>query len=144
YPCQTGQYRMRTWATRESVPAAGRPKAAACRRRSCRDAGPRRCSGRMDDAQRDQAIADLLQRVDTLERLIAPRPTPVPERRAAPPKPSAPAPDFSWLVGPRGFALAGAVVTILGLGFLFALATSRGWVGPAARCAFRTVFSLLP
>lgn len=43
--------------------------------------------------------------------------------------------DVSWLTGPRGLAVAGGVVTLLGIVFVFALAASRGWIGPAVRCS---------
>ncbi|HSO01369.1 MAG TPA: DUF2339 domain-containing protein, partial [Gaiellaceae bacterium] len=37
------------------------------------------------------------------------------------------------LLGARGLALAGGVVTLLGIVFFFALAASNGWIGPVAR-----------
>lgn len=43
--------------------------------------------------------------------------------------------DLSWLAGPTGLAVAGGVVTLLGIVFVFALAASRGWIGPAVRCS---------
>jgi len=51
--------------------------------------------------------------------------------------------DLSWLAGARGLALAGGAVTLLGIVFLFALAASRGWIGPTARCAIGAGVSLL-
>ena len=51
--------------------------------------------------------------------------------------------DLSWLAGARGLALAGGVVTLLGIVFVFALAASRGWIGPAARCAIGGGVSVL-
>lgn len=110
----------------------------------------------MDDSHRQQAIAELTERVALLERRTANEVAALraeidalrgPARRPQPARPRqtahTPSPDLSWLVGPRGFALAGGLVTILGLGFLFALAASRGWIGPAARCAFGAGLSLL-
>ena len=76
-----------------------------------------------------------------LDRLRAPR-------RAGTPAPARPAPprerrelDLGWLAGPRGMALAGGVVTLLGIVFVFALAASRGWIGPGVRCAVGAVVS---
>ena len=113
----------------------------------------------MDDGQREQAIAELTRRITSLERrtsteLAALRvelaalggPAHVPwqsEPKSAAGVPATRAqPDLSWLVGPRGFALAGGVVTLLGFAFLFALAASRGWVGPGVRCVFGVALSL--
>ncbi|MGL6280148.1 MAG: DUF2339 domain-containing protein, partial [Gaiella sp.] len=39
------------------------------------------------------------------------------------------------LTGARVFAIAGGVVTLLGVLFLFVLAANRGWIGPAERVA---------
>jgi hypothetical protein len=61
--------------------------------------------------------------------------------------PSAPAArtqrDLSWLAGPTGLAIAGGVVTLLGIVFVFALAASRGWIGPAVRCSIGGGVSLV-
>jgi hypothetical protein len=35
--------------------------------------------------------------------------------------------------GAKGLAVAGGVVTVLGIVFFFALAVNRGWIGPGAR-----------
>lgn len=48
----------------------------------------------------------------------------------------------SELSGGRGFALAGGVVTLLGIVFLFVLAANRGWVGPVARVSCGAAASL--
>lgn len=48
----------------------------------------------------------------------------------------------SELSGARGFALAGGVVTLLGIVFLFVLAANRGWIGPAARVSIGAGASL--
>src|SRR5947209_17893969 len=51
--------------------------------------------------------------------------------------------DLSWLAGPTGLAVAGGAVTLLGIVFVFALAASRGWIGPAVRCSIGGGVSLL-
>jgi hypothetical protein len=43
--------------------------------------------------------------------------------------------DFSALFGPKALAIAGGVVTLLGVVFFFILAVDRGWVGPVGRVA---------
>lgn len=48
----------------------------------------------------------------------------------------------SELSGARGFALAGGIVTLLGIVFLFVLAANRGWIGPVARVSIGAVASL--
>ncbi len=112
----------------------------------------------MDDVHREHAIAELTARITSLERrttddVAALRAelqaveaaAHVPwqsETKPARPAAARPQHDLSWLVGPRGFALAGGVVTLLGLAFLFALASSRGWVGPGMRCVFGVALSL--
>jgi uncharacterized membrane protein len=77
----------------------------------------------------------------TAKPVTPPRPQPV--RPAAPPPPEPrpsfwerydlPRMDWSDLLGARGLALAGGVVTLLGVVFFFALAASNGWIGPVAR-----------
>jgi uncharacterized membrane protein len=47
----------------------------------------------------------------------------------------------SELSGARAFALAGGVVTLLGIVFLFVLAANRGWIGPVARVSIGAVAS---
>jgi uncharacterized membrane protein len=68
-----------------------------------------------------------------------------PERQ--PPGPAAPPPpppprepaawereiDFGDLLGAKGLAWAGGIVTVLGVVFFFVLAVNRGWIGPAER-----------
>ena len=51
--------------------------------------------------------------------------------------------DLSWLEGPTGLAVAGGAVTLLGIVFVFALAASRGWIGPAVRCSIGGGVSVL-
>jgi uncharacterized membrane protein len=59
----------------------------------------------------------------------------VPPRPAAPPDPSFwdRDVDLAALVGPKAFAIAGGVVTLLGVVFFFVLAANRGWIGPELR-----------
>lgn len=45
------------------------------------------------------------------------------------------------LSGGRAFAVAGGVVTLLGIVFLFVLAANRGWIGPVARVSIGAVVS---
>src|SRR5262245_32583191 len=85
----------------------------------------------------------------------SPSPSPLPEpTRPAPPaparpsrKPAPPRPrrqiDWSAVFGPTGLAVVGAVVTVLGIVFFFALAVNRGWIGPVARVALGSTASLL-
>ena len=47
------------------------------------------------------------------------------------------------LLGARGVALAGGVVTLLGIVFFFVLATNRGWIGPMARVSLGAGASVL-
>jgi uncharacterized membrane protein len=63
----------------------------------------------------------------------APRPEPMPVPRPDR-RPEQSSLDLSWLTGARGLAVAGGSVTLLGIVFVFALAASRGWIGPSARC----------
>ena len=47
------------------------------------------------------------------------------------------------LLGARGLALAGGVVTLLGVVFFFALAASNGWIGPVERVLLGAIASAL-
>jgi uncharacterized membrane protein len=82
-----------------------------------------------------------------------PRPTPAPTTpppRVAPPAPVR-APSFDWgrtvstadLMGAKALALAGGVVTLLGVVFFFVLAVNRGWIGPELRVACGGIASAL-
>jgi len=73
----------------------------------------------------------------------APVATPVRKRGAAAPAPVRKPVDLSWLEGPTGLAVAGGAVTLLGIVFVFALAASRGWIGPAVRCSIGGGVSVL-
>jgi uncharacterized membrane protein len=81
-----------------------------------------------------------------------PRPAPAAPRQVVTPPPAAPprqealtpprrpyyvdhAFDFSALIGPKAFAIAGGIVTLLGVVFFFVLAANRGWIGPELRVA---------
>lgn len=46
------------------------------------------------------------------------------------------------LVGPKAFAIAGGVVTLLGVVFFFVLAANRGWIGPELRVALGAAASI--
>ena len=71
-------------------------------------------------------------------------PAHVPPMRTAPPAPPAPPrpprfqlPELSSadLFGAKALAIAGGIVTLLGIVFFFVLAVNRGWIGPEARVA---------
>jgi len=79
-----------------------------------------------------------------------PRPAPAPAAprvahapAPAPPPPRPPRREVDWntVFGAKGLAVAGGVVTVLGIVFFFALAVNRGWIGPGARVAFGAVAS---
>ena len=88
--------------------------------------------------------------------VTAARPAPAPQpRRRAPMPPRRAKPSF-WsrevmlprleaadLLGARGLALAGGVVTLLGVIFFFALAASNGWIGPVERVVLGAIASAL-
>jgi Predicted membrane protein (DUF2339) len=67
-----------------------------------------------------------------------PQPRPQPTRRTV----AQLAADWD-LLGARGVALAGGVVTLLGIVFFFVLATNRGWIGPLARVSLGAAASAL-
>ena len=74
------------------------------------------------------------------------RPTkPLPVAQA-PPRPAPPKPrreiDYSALFGAFGLAVAGGIVTVLGIVFFFVLAANRGWIGPELRVAFGAAASV--
>ena len=69
--------------------------------------------------------------------------TPMPRIPPARPRPPREPVDLSWLTGPRGLAIAGGIVTLLGIAFVFVLAASRGWIGPAVRCSIGAGVSAL-
>jgi uncharacterized membrane protein len=51
--------------------------------------------------------------------------------------------DTSALLGARGLALAGGIVTLLGVVFFFVLAVNNGWIGPAARVSLGAAASAI-
>ncbi|HXV95628.1 MAG TPA: DUF2339 domain-containing protein [Gaiellaceae bacterium] len=91
-------------------------------------------------------------------RAAPPSPPPPPPRaRPKPPSPPAPAPasappappprprrelELSRLLGAFGLAVAGGIVTVLGIVFFFVLAANRGWIGPELRLAFGAAASV--
>ena len=71
----------------------------------------------------------------------APPPRPVPAPASRPARPTRPARprreyDLSKLFGAFGLAVAGGIVTVLGIVFLFVLAVNRGWINPELRLLF--------
>ena len=76
------------------------------------------------------------------------RPTkPPPAARPTLPPPAPPAKprreiDYSALFGAFGLAVAGGIVTVLGIVFFFVLAANRGWIGP--ECRSKTTFERHP
>jgi uncharacterized membrane protein len=78
----------------------------------------------------------------------APAPSRAPPRARAQPAPPAPPrpPAFSFpelsfsdLLGAKALAVAGGIVTLLGIIFFFILAVNRGWIGPGGRVAMGAV-----
>ena len=73
----------------------------------------------------------------------AQRPAAPPPRREPEPRPAQAAFSFDWgrtisaadLMGAKALALAGGIVTLLGVLFFFVLAVNRGWIGPELRIA---------
>jgi uncharacterized membrane protein len=77
---------------------------------------------------------------------VEPEPAPAPPPFVPPPRgPSLAdrlaAIDTSELLGARGLALAGGIVTLLGVIFFFVLAVNNGWIGPVARVSLGAVAS---
>ena len=124
----------------------------------------------LDDLERrlDHIHSELRELRAAVVEPAAPQPAPSPPPRAAsqrawtppPPKPApAPTPKNEpsfWernvtlpriepadLLGARGLAWAGGVVTLLGVVFFFVLAVNRGWIGPAERVLLGTLASSL-
>jgi uncharacterized membrane protein len=121
----------------------------------------------------ESKLDELLRRVERLEQRAwfpaepAPAPTPPAPERAAPapvsrpaappppPPPAQPAParpgvldrplefDLEELLGGRLLAWLGAVAIVLGIGFFFAMAVSRGWIDEPTRVTLAYVGSTL-
>jgi uncharacterized membrane protein len=74
-----------------------------------------------------------------------PSPPAVPPRRepARPPTFELPSMSFSDLLGARALAIAGGIVTLLGIVFFFVLAVNRGWIGPGGRVALGGIAAAL-
>jgi uncharacterized membrane protein len=93
---------------------------------------------------RPEPVSSTLMREPTPRRVPAPpqpAPSPRPPRRQTPPRPKREI-DWSAAFGAKGLAVAGGVVTVLGIVFFFALAVNRGWIGPGARVALGSAASL--
>jgi len=74
-----------------------------------------------------------------------PAPRPVTERRSAPrsaPRITLPKLEAADLMGARTLAVAGGIVTLLGVVLLFVLAVNRGWIGPVERVLFGAAASM--
>lgn len=78
-----------------------------------------------------------------------PSPRPLPrslrpeQRRVQPPPKTRREIELADLLGARTLAVAGGVVTLLGILFFFVLAVERGWIGPGARVSLGAIASLL-
>jgi len=60
------------------------------------------------------------------------------------PRPPRQRPQFELdLLGPRALAIAGGIVTLLGIVFFFVLAVNRGWIGPNARVTLGAIAASL-
>ena len=80
--------------------------------------------------------AESLTPVQTQPRpRTAPWPPAAPSRPPREPRPAREPVDLSGLLGAKALAIAGGVVTLLGIVFFFILAVDRGWIGPAGRVA---------
>jgi uncharacterized membrane protein len=122
-------------------------------------------SRRLDELTRE--LADIRRIAEggavTPPATAPPTPPPAPVPAAPPPEPKPlptfPAPlraerkpkprpwdrelDFGELMGAKGLAWAGGIVTVLGVVFFFVLAVNRGWIGPAERVGLGALASLL-
>jgi len=121
---------------------------------------------RLNDLERK--LRALEAELDEVRSLAAPAPPPEPPVWVRPPaepepvafsEPPAPPPvarpprreptfelprlDFSKLLGAKSLALAGGIVTLLGVVFLFVLAVDRGWIGPGARLSLGATVAVL-
>ncbi len=113
---------------------------------------------RLDEAE--SRLRSLERELADLRRLVAapapaepreaPVPTPAPAPRVAPPPapvrtraPRRPRRALADLLDARVLAVAGGIVTLLGVVFLFVLAVNRGWIGPAERVLAGALVSAL-
>jgi hypothetical protein len=110
-----------------------------------------------------EQLDDLTRRVAAIEHELMPRRAPVTETparapwpapaahtaprreppRPAPPRRELPRLEVSDLLGARALAIAGGVVTLLGVGFFFVLAVDHGWIGHAGRVGLGGAASVL-
>jgi hypothetical protein len=110
-----------------------------------------------------QRLAELQRELAEIRRLAeGERPAAPPAPAPQPPPPSLPKPrpapepqpergpsvwdrevDFGQLLGAKGLAWAGGIVTVLGVVFFFVLAVNRGWIGPIERVGLGALASLL-
>jgi uncharacterized membrane protein len=72
-------------------------------------------------------------------RPAAPASPPAPRTAPPGPRPARPARSFDlrrleWLVGARGFAIGGAIIVVLAIGFFVQMSWQRGWISPPMRC----------
>ena len=117
-------------------------------------------------------LADIRQLAETGEATAAAPAAAVPQPRASdweprvplPPSPEQPKPppytppppqeprepsvwqrniDYGELLGAKGLAWAGGIVTVLGVVFFFVLAVNRGWIGPSERVGLGALASAL-
>jgi hypothetical protein len=128
-----------------------------------------RILGRMTDRDQTLRLDDFERRLHALEAELtelrrAARPAPPPRQAPAPavrpterpPLPKRPLPpptpvEPPWwsgltladLFSAKALAWIGGVVTLLGIGFFFVLATNRGWIGPVARVSLGAAASAL-
>ena len=79
---------------------------------------------------------------------LPPPPEPPPYTPPPPQKPREPSfwqrdVDYGELLGAKGLAWAGGIVTVLGVVFFFVLAVNRGWIGPSERVGLGALASAL-
>jgi hypothetical protein len=111
----------------------------------------------------ERRLAELTRELADIRRLAeapaAPAPPPPPPRPAPAPQPVPRYParpetarepsrwdreiDVGELLGAKGLAWAGGIVTVLGVVFFFVLAVNRGWIGPVERVGLGSLASLL-
>ena len=94
-----------------------------------------------------ERAGDWEARVPVPEAAPAPPPTPA-YTPLPPPEPRKPSfwerdIDYGELLGAKGLAWAGGIVTVLGVVFFFVLAVNRGWIGPTERVGLGALASAL-
>src|SRR5579859_4780675 len=80
-------------------------------------------------------VPDLYVSVPELEPAPEPEPKLAPQYEPWPARPawSPPRIELADLLGAKALAIAGGIVTLLGIVFFFVLAVNRGWIGPEGR-----------